>query len=300
MIKHSADRSHFKGAILIFIGAICFSVKAILIKLAYRHQIDALTLLTLRMTFSLPFFMMVYFFQKSKNRIPTVSNIDYFKIAILGLLGYYTASIFDFWGLEYITASLERLILFIYPTLVVLISFFFLKIKITRNAILALLLTYMGVFVVFQDAAVLSQKDLWKGTVCIFISSVTYAAYLVGSGEYIKKIGSVNYTAIAMMVSCMGVIVHFLIVQPVDIFNLTITEYGFGFTIAIISTVIPTFLVSEGVKLMGANNASIVASIGPVATIAMGSVFLGEPITLIETLGTVLVIGGVVLISVKK
>jgi drug/metabolite transporter (DMT)-like permease len=292
--------NHFKGVALVFAGAICFSIKAILIKLAYVTTVDAVTLLTLRMGFSLPFFLAVVVLYKRKETEQKADTKDWTKIVLLGILGYYLASIFDFWGLEHITAGLERLILFVYPTIVVLLSAFFLRKKITKTILFALGLTYLGIAIIFSDTNLHGSGNIGLGASFIFVSAFTYSAYLVGSGHLIQKVGSVLFNAYAMIVSCVVVLVHFAIAQPTNILALPAEMYYFGFAIAIISTVIPTFLVAEGIKQIGASKAAIVASIGPVVTIILGYFILHEPVTAIEIFGTIFVVGGVLLISSKK
>lgn len=291
---------NFKGVFLVLLGAVCFSVKAIIIKLAYGISIDPVTLLTLRMGFSLPFFLAVPFIYKRKSHEQKVTRQDWIKILLLGILGYYVASIFDFWGLQYITAGLERLILFIYPTIVVLLSAAFLKKPITKHTIFALLLSYLGVFIIFSDTNIHSQKNLVLGAVFIFISAFSYAVYLVGSGSLIPKLGSVLFNAYSMVISCLAVIVHFSIAQPTNLLELPQEFYLFGITIALVSTVIPTFLVAEGINLIGPGKASIIASVGPVITIFLGYWILGETFTFYEGIGTLFVLGGVIWISTKK
>lgn len=271
-----------------------------MIKMAYGYSVDAVTLLTLRMAFSLPFFLVVPFIYKKKEHEQRVSKRDYVKIILLGILGYYVASIFDFWGLQHITAGLERLILFVYPTIVVLLSALFLNKRITKNIVLALMLTYFGIAVIFSDTHLSGLGNVKLGAMFIFVSAFTYAAYLVGSGKLIPKIGSIQFNAYAMIVSCLAVLTHFAITWPSDIFHLPIEIYLFGIAIALISTVIPTFMVAEGINLIGPSAASIVASIGPVITIFLGYWFLNEPITIQELIGTVFVVGGVLWVSYSK
>lgn len=285
---------------LVFVGAICFSIKAIIIKLAYGQHVDPITLVTLRMAFALPFFVAVPFLYKKKNEAQRPTKSDWIKILFLGILGYYVATIFDFLGLQYVTAGIERLILFVYPTIVVLLSALFFKKPITKNILFALALTYIGVTIIFLDAHWQTQANLALGTLFIFISAFTYAVYLVGSGRLIPKLGSVAYNAYAMIVSCLAVIVHFLLTQPTDLFHLAPSTYYLGISIALISTVIPTFLIAEGVNLIGAGSAAIVASIGPVITIFLGYIVLHETVTLQELFGTLFVVGGVLWISSAK
>lgn len=292
--------SHILGALLVFIGAICFSVKAIIIKLAYDFPVDPLSLLTLRMAFSLPFFLAIPFIYNRIKPAPAIGNNDVVKIILLGLLGYYAASIFDFMGLKYVSASMERLILFIYPTLVIVLSAIFYKKRIQPIGYISLALTYIGIVIVFQDNLSLNQKDLGKGALFIFISAVTYAGYLVGSGNLIPRLGSIRFTSYAMIVSSLAVIVQYFIAPTGSVFGLPAEVYYYGLAIALISTVIPVFLVSEVVRLIGAGKASIIASVGPVSTILLDHFVLHQPTSMHQIEGTLLVLAGVLLVGIKK
>lgn len=292
--------AHLIGAALVFIGAICFSVKAIIIKVAYTYNVDPLSLLTLRMTFALPFFIIIPFFYNKYTPKQQFPKSDYIKIILLGLLGYYAASIFDFVGLKYISASLERLILFIYPTLVIILSAVFYKKNINARGYVSLALTYVGIYIVFQDGFTMDQKNLVTGSLFIFGSALTYAVYLVGSGNLIPKLGSVRFTSYAMIVSSIAVIIQYLIAPAGSVFGLPEEVYWLGFAIAIVSTVIPVFLVSEGINLIGAGKASIIASVGPVTTIVLDHFVLHQPITAHQIQGTLLVLAGVLLVGAKK
>jgi drug/metabolite transporter (DMT)-like permease len=287
-----------KGIILMAIGAICFSAKAIFIKLTYQQfDIDDITLLTLRFGMSLPFFVIIGLYRYKKGYFKAVSGKDFGVIALLSLLGYYWASWFDFRGLQYISAGLERIILFSYPTLVIIFSSIFLGKKITRTGLIALVITYLGIAIIALDPKILSSKNFALGAGLVLISSVTYALYLTFGGEMIKKYGSINFNTLAMIFSSVYVIIHFEVFSNVPIFELPIGVYFYGLALAIISTVIPTFLVMEGIRLLGAGLGSIVGSIGPVATVILGYIFLGETLSLQEILGSVLVLVGVLIIG---
>ena len=290
------------GAILVFVGAVCFSAKAVMVKLSYQYEIDAITILTLRMLFSLPFYMVILFFNRKKleETKSSLTRKDWVNVVIMGIVGYYLASIFDFIGLSYVTAGLERLILFIYPTLVVILSAVFLKKKIGKTEYIALGLTYLGVLVVFFDDAVVSQNNVWLGAACIFASALTYAFYLIGTGQLTPKLGSVNYTALSMIVSTIVVFIHYLIVGKIDALFANTDVLWLALNMAVFSTVIPSFLIAEGIRLMGSARASIVASIGPVSTIVLAYYFLNEAFGLIQFAGTILVLIGVITVSVKK
>ncbi len=288
------------GAAMVGLAAVCFSAKAIMIKLAFAYHVDPLSLLFLRMTFSLPFFVVIPLLQKARPDAPALRSTDYLKLAGLGVLGYYASSLLDFLGLQYVTAGLERLILFVYPTLVVLLSWLLWRKPIGRREVGALLLTYVGIAVVFSNDAIREQPNVMLGALLIFGSAFTYAVYLIGSGRLIPRFGAISFTAYAMTVSALSVIVHYLVTAKSSVFAYPREVFAYGAALAIISTVIPTFLVSAGIKAIGASRAAIIASIGPVVTIVLGYFFLGEQISGYEIVGTVLVLAGVLMVSVKK
>lgn len=287
-----------RGVLFVALGAICFSAKAIFIKLAYaQNDIDAISLLTLRFAYALPFFIGIAAWQYRKGTLRTVKKRDWGYIAILSMLGYYLASWLDFKGLQYITAGLERIILFIYPTLVVLFSTLFLKKSITKKSVLALCITYLGIIIIASEPRIFEAPDFLKGGLLILVSAITYALYLVFGGELINKYGSVNFNSISMILSSVYVLLHFGFVSELNLFELPKGAHLWGLTLGIVSTVIPTFLVMEGIKLLGASRGSIVASIGPVSTIILGYVFLGEILSPQELIGSALVLAGVLLIG---
>lgn len=287
-----------RGVLLVAFGAIMFSAKAIVIKLAYTNfEVDDITLLTLRFGFALPFFAIIAAWRYQRGLFKGISRKDWSVIALLSMLGYYIASWFDFMGLQYITAGLERIILFIYPTLVVIFSKLFLGKTISRKALIALGITYLGVFIIALDPHIFEAENFIKGGSMILVSAITYALYLVFGGEQINKYGSLNFNSIAMLFSSVYVVLHFSAFSETSITSLPLNLYGYGIVLAIFCTVLPTFMVMEGIKLLGANLGSIVASVGPVSTIFLGYVFLGELFTIQELIGSVFVIVGVVLIG---
>jgi drug/metabolite transporter (DMT)-like permease len=287
-----------RGVLLVAFGAIMFSAKAIVIKMAYTNfEVDDITLLTLRFGFALPFFAIIAAWRYQKGLFKGISKKDWGIIALLSMLGYYIASWFDFMGLQYITAGLERIILFIYPTLVVLFSRVFLGKAISRKAMIALGITYLGVFIIAIDPHIFEAENFIKGGSMILVSAVTYALYLVFGGEQINKYGSINFNSIAMFFSSVYVVLHFTAFSDTSITSLPSSLYGYGIVLAFFCTILPTFMVMEGIKLLGANLGSIVASIGPVSTIFLGYIFLGETFTIQELIGSALVIVGVILIG---
>ncbi len=271
-----------------------------MIKLAFRYQIDPLSLLFLRMVFSLPFFVIIPWILNKTKPVEKPTTKDFLRVILLGVLGYYSSSLLDFLGLQYVTAGLERLILFIYPTLVVVLSFLLFKKPIGKRELAALTLTYLGIALVFVNDNLLAQKNVGLGALLIFASAFTYAVYLIGSDRLISRFGSVHFTAYAMITSCVSVIIHYLFSHTTSIFHHPLPVYGLALSIAIFSTVIPTFMMSKGIQLIGASQASIIASVGPVSTIILGFFILGEVVTGFEIFGTILVLAGVLLVSAKK
>lgn len=287
-----------KGVFLVAFGAICFSAKAIFIKLAYAaYAVDDITLLSLRFGYALPIFLGIAVWRYKKGKLNQVKKNDLGLIAVLAMLGYYLASWFDFRGLQYITAGLERIILFIYPTLVVIFSRVFLKKKISKNGLLALGITYLGIIIIAAEPRVFEAPDFVRGGVLILISAITYSLYLVFGGEMIQKIGSVNFNSISMILSSVYVLIHFSLFSATGLAELPAGAHLYGVALALISTVLPTFMMMEGIKLLGANKASIVASVGPVSTIILGYLFLGEVLSVQELIGSVFVLAGVLMIG---
>lgn len=291
------------GVFLAFIGPVLFSTKAVLVKIAYRdYDIDAISLLLFRMAFALPIYLIIAVVISRKKRTYQLTRKDYIQILTLGIAGYYLASLFDFIGLQYITASLERLVLFIYPTIVVLIGMIFFKEKISQKQVLALILTYIGIVIVFMgNVDITSQRDLWIGSSLIFFCAITYAIYFVGSGQLLPKIGTWLYTSYVLTVSCVAVILHYLIHNK-GVVNLDypMGVYIIGFLMATFATVIPTLITSEAIRIIGASNSAIIASVGPISTITLAYFFLNERLAPVQFFGGLLVLGGVVFISLQQ
>ena len=288
------------GAMLIFIGAVLFSCKAILVKLAYMHEVNSVSLLMLRMFFSLPFYIAILLIYNYKKPQTGIGRSDWMKIIFLGIVGYYLASYFDFQGLKYITAGLERLILFIYPTLVVLIASFVFKRPILKKHIIALLITYSGILLAVWNDVLSDQIHVLIGGGLIFLSALTYAMYLVGTEKLIPVLGTIRFTAYAMIVSTVAVLIHYLFQDYSKVFELDKEVYLLGLIMAIFATVIPSFFISEGIRMIGSGTAAIVGSVGPVSTIILAYIFLGESITFTQVMGTVLVLTGVLIVSLDK
>ena len=293
------------GVGFVLVAAIAFSAKAIFVKLAYddptvlKNAIDPITLLMLRMGLSLPFFAAIAWWS-ARGQVP-LSKRDWAAVIGLGMMGYYAASLFDFWGLQYISAALERLILFLNPTLVVLISAVALSYRIRKRDIFALATSYAGIALVFVHDLQFNPERVLLGGGLVLLSAVLYAGYLVGGGQMVKRLGGVRFAAYASIVSTIAITLHFVWVHPLAILaTQTMRVYWLAGWMAIISTVLPVIMLAEGMRRIGSSNTAMISSIGPISTIFMGAIFLGEPITALQLLGAGLVLVGVLVISLKK
>jgi len=291
------------GGLITLTGAIFFSTKAVIVKYAFwKSDIDAVSLLALRMFFSLPFYLVAAWIAGKKSGGRPLTQKQWLSVIMLGVFGYYLSSLFDFLGLKFISAGLERLILFLYPTFAVLINAAVFKEKIEKKQGIALVLTYAGIVLAYlgelsMDAG---NPDFFIGSLLIFICSITFAIYLVGSGKLIPQVGVTRFTAYVMLASTAGVFVHFMINNNYSIFHSGNPELLYGIMLAVIATVIPSFLIAAGMKQIGANNVAIISSIGPVSTILQAHFILNEPIYTAQIAGTLLVVSGVVLIGWKN
>ncbi|HEY3554212.1 MAG TPA: DMT family transporter [Casimicrobiaceae bacterium] len=288
------------GALLAVLGVLGFSFKAILIKLAYRTApVDPVVLLTLRMLYSAPFFIAIAWWSGRAPGAAPISRRDMRLLAGLGFVGYYLSSLLDFLGLQYVTASLERLMLFLYPTIVVVLSAMFLRQPITRSAIGALVLSYAGIaLAVWHDIRITGETgEIVLGTVLVFASALGYAVYLVGAGGIITRLGSSRFIAFAMLSSTVFIVVHFLLTRPLTALAVPWSVQWLAFAMALLCTVLPTWMTAESIRLIGASTASLVGSLGPIFTIGLGAVMLGEPVNLLQLAGAALVLAGVMVVS---
>ena len=295
-----STKSFVFGIILGLIGIILFSSKAVMVKLAYQYHVDAVSILMFRMLFSFPFYLVIAILYRNKNNGVDLVRKDYLWLVFFGIVGYYLSSYFDFVGLIYIKASLERIILFIYPTIVILFNKLFLKQPVSKDQVFAIMLTYVGIIIAFGHEVTISGHDAYLGGFFILLCAISYAAYLSGSGWLIPKFGVVKFTAYVMIVSCLCVFLHYGITNKIDLLNYPREVYILGFLIAIFATVIPSFLVSWSIKLISSSNFAVIAAVGPISTIILAAIFLNEQLTLLQLLGAFAVIIGISLVSLKK
>ena len=289
-----------KGLAIAIGGAVLFSTKAIVAKLLYRYQLDAVTVIAFRMLFSLLVFAVVALW-KMRTEAP-LTLADRWRLVGLGLVGYYVSSFLDFLGLQYISVGLERLILFLTPTFVLLITAVFFKRRIGLHQWLALGLSYCGIVLVFVHdiKASAGAGATVTGALLVLGSAVSYALYLLGSGELVQRIGSLRLVSYAMCVSSAACIGQFFVLRPASLLVQPAGVYALSLVNGVFCTILPVFMTMIAVQRIGAATASQAGMIGPVSTLFLGALILGEPITAVQLGGTGLVFAGIYLLSKKK
>lgn len=290
------------GVALASTGALFFSGKAIVVKLSYNYEVTASTLLAMRMLLALPIFLaaLVYTTLKHSDR-PKLTLPDLGLIVLAGLLGYYLASLLDFMGLEYITAGLERLILFSYPSMVLLLSCLIQRQWPQPWQIICMLISYMGLAVVYGRETVLLDSNTALGSVLVLLSALSYACYLILGERLLKRLGTIRVTALATLVSALAILLQIAISQPLStLFDHPLGLWGLSAFNAVFCTALPVFSVMAAIRLIGAPSVSQIGMIGPIATLGLGALVLSEPFTLWHGAGAALVIAGVAMLNLKK
>lgn len=286
------------GVMYVLFGTMLFAAKGIVIKLSYRYGITALPLLSLRMLFALPFYLGMAVWARRQN-MPALTVKQHLSVAGLGLLSYYISSYFDLTGLQYISAGLERLVLYVYPTLVVVIMAVWQKRRIRAMEWAILSVSYIGMILVFVHDLRLA-KD-WHATVfgggMVLISTISFAFFVAFAGKVIPQVGSVRFTAYAMLAACTGVLLHNITLGEVSLIGLPVPVYVLALILAFFCTVIPSLLMNEGIRRVGSAPAALLGVIGPVVTLFLGWGILHESVGVIQIIGAILVIGGVVMTS---
>lgn len=283
------------GWLLAFLGAIAFSGKAIIVKLAYRHGVDAVTLIMYRMLFALPIFLAMAVWASWGK--PPLERRDYWGIVGLGFTGYYLASFLDFAGLAFISASLERLILYINPTVVVVLGWALYGRRIRWGQAVGMCISYLGVAVVFGQEAHAQGSDAVWGALLIFGSAMSYAVYLVYSGELVQRLGSVRLVGWATTVACLLCLLQFLILRPMSAAHVAPPVVMLSLLNATLCTAVPVLMVMMAIERIGSGAAAQVGMVGPLSTLLMGVWLLDEPLTVWIALGTALVVAGIFVFS---
>jgi drug/metabolite transporter (DMT)-like permease len=289
------------GVALAIAGTLVFSFRPILVKLVYvTFPVSPVTLLFLRMSISLPFFLIVAWWLRGDE--PRLSGLDWAKIAALGFIGYYAASFLDFIGLQYVGAGVGRLILYLYPTLVLLISFLFLHRRPTRRQLAALVITYAGVALILSSQARggAEGKLFMLGALFVFASSLFYATYLVAGGELVKRIGSMRFTAYSMAVATLPAVAQFFAIEPMSALDLPGKVWLYAILLATFTTVLPLFIQAEALRRIGAPEFALIGALGPVSVAITSALGLDERFTAVQAIGGALVIFGVLLVSVRR
>ena len=289
------SRAVWPGLLLATLGAIAFSGKAIIVKLAYRHGVDAVTLIMYRMLFALPMFLLLAWWAGRGK--PALTKRDKLAVLGLGFTGYYLASFLDFAGLAYISASLERLILYLNPTLVLALGLVVFKRKVTQRQLIALAVSYCGVLLVFGHEATLVGTHVALGAALVFGSAVSYAVYLVYSGEEVRRLGALRLTGLATTVACVLCIVQFVVLRPMSAFAVAPQVIWLSVLNATVCTFAPVLMVMMAIERIGATLAAQTGMVGPMSTILMGVLILGEPFTVWVAAGTLLVLAGIWLLA---
>ena len=283
------------GLLLAVFGAIAFSGKAIIVKLAYRHGVDAVTLIMYRMLFALPLFAVMAWWS-SRGR-PALTRRDWLGVLGLGFSGYYLASFLDFAGLQFISASLERLIIYLTPTLVLLLGWLLFKRRAQGAQMLGMAISYGGVLLVFGQEMSLAGADVAWGSLLVFISAISYALYLTYSGELVRRLGSLRLVGLATSVACLLCILQFVLLRPLGAASVAAPVIWLSLLNATLCTAVPVLMVMMAIERIGAGAAAQAGMVGPMSTILMGVWLLGEPFTIWVAAGTVLVIAGIFVFS---
>lgn len=292
-------RNAWIGIACVLAGSVAFSAKPVLVKAIYQYDVDTMTLLALRMLFAAPLFLLMAWWAGRPAVAFTAREIA--GIIALGFLGYYLGSFLDLAGLQYISAGFGRLILYLYPTLVLLMSAAFLQQPLRARQLVSLGLSYAGIALVFSAEAQLGESlplTVW-GAMLVFGSAVTYAIYLIAGSRLVHKFGAMRFSAYASLIATGFVMAHFFAIRPVQALIVERPVYLLVAVLAVLATVLPLWLMAEGLKRIGANQVSLVGCIGPLATMAFAWMFLGEVMTPVQLAGAALVLAGVLIITLK-
>ena len=289
------------GFMLAFVGTALFSFKSIFIKLSYAEGLNTASVLMLRMLISLPIYLAIIgYLWRQPNAPKSTIRDNAFFIVFLGFIGYFLSSWLDLKGLEYITAGLERLTLFTYPIFVALLGALFFKTPLNRHIVITLVLTYAGIWLIFSQEAIDNSGDTKLGVLLVALAALSYSFYVLFGKGLIHKIGSTWFTALAMTVSSVFVMAYYAVALDWATLVITPAAWFWVACLALVSTVIPSFMISEAIARLGSAQTGIVGTLGPVITIILAIVILGEPFTLFHLAGITLVIGGVLLLTLRK
>lgn len=291
-----------QASLIGLIGVVLGSAKSIFAKIAYEIHADPVSVLFLRMILSLPFLLIIGFlFERKQKNISKISRKDIVVIVLLSIFGYYLSSLLDFMGLLYVDAEIERLILFTYPTMIILISAIFLKKSIRPRQVSAIVVSYFGILISFGNNLLISGSDkFWIGVILVFISALIYAIFLIMSENIIARVGSSRFTTIATLTMCVCMIIHAGFTGKADVTAMNGEVIWICTLMALLSTIAPIYMFNYAMDKIGITNISILACLGPVCTLILSALMLSEKITTWEIVGTFVVMAGILLISFEK
>jgi drug/metabolite transporter (DMT)-like permease len=291
-------RNLYIGIVCAIVGSIGFSAKTIIVKLAYQYHVEPLTLVALRMLLALPIFLVM---AAMSPRPRAMSGRDWLTIVWLGFIGFYVSSYLDFTGLQYVSAGLGRLILYLFPTLVLLFSAIFLKQPVRARHVVSLAISYCGIALVFlHDLKLTADGSLAVlGALLVFGSATTYAVYLIMSSRIVVKLGTLRFTAYASTCATFFVVLHFALTQGMSHLIVPHPVYWLSLLMATVSTVLPLLLMAEALRRLGANQTALLSCVGPISTLSLAYLFLDEPVNATQLAGAALVLGGVMIISLR-
>lgn len=288
------------GVTLALLGAALFATKGIVVKLAIAEGVDPLTTLTWRMLVAVPIFLSVGLFYYRRRRAAQrpgdpapLDRTTLLQTLGVGVLGYYVASYLDFQALEYISAQLDRLILLTYPFFVVLFGAIFFRRRVTPLMMVALVVSWVGIALIFAHDLQFEGKDVVLGSTLVLISAIAYAAYQIIAKPLIDRMGPELFTSIAMSGAGPAVIVHFLLTHPLDDLAVSAGAIPLMLAIGTVSTVLPAYCTSGGIGLLGSERTAMIGNISPVVTVALAIGVLGEVFTVWHAIGTIMVLAGV-------
>lgn len=296
----------FKSSLLTFLivagSSLFFCSKAVFVKLAYRYGLDAVTTLALRMAMAFPFFLIGGIWASSGKQVQPLTGRDWARLALLGFCGWYLSSVINFMGLEHVSVGLERMILYTYPSIVLLGSVLVLRKPLKWGVAGAMLLSYLGILIgYYAEASAKAGGETWLGALLVFGSAISYAIFVLLSGEMISRIGPIRFTSCVVGFSCLYVLIHFVLTHPPGaILKLPPGAYGCGVALAIAGTVIPSYLFGIGLKRAGAQAFAVIGMIGPLGTVGLAWMLLGEAINPVQVLGLALTLAGGVIVAMKK
>lgn len=300
MLRNVKNEKVFAGAIALA-GVVLFSAKSVFAKMVYVHRIDPVTVIYLRMLFALPLVAIIGFIYEWKHKTDKVYWRDVLQVIAISLLGYYISSLLDFIGLLYVEAAIERLILFLYPTMVIILSVIFLKKSLKIVQVVSILVAYAGLLLAFADKLMIKNSHLfWYGAILIVLSSLTYAIFLVMSDGLISRMGSIRFTSIATLTMCAGIVIHASFTGKAQITGFAHDVYINCLLMSILSTVIPVYMFNYAIGKLGSSNVSIISCAGPVCTLMYSAALLNEVITIFQIIGTIVVVAGIMLMYLNK